>query len=70
MPSTSDVISFSEAARVKECSRTTLYRAVEDERLNDVEVGDRRMIVKDVKWEFFEPEFTGRRAGKHDDSDS
>jgi excisionase family DNA binding protein len=68
MPDTQDVISFSEASRVKGCSRTTLYRAVEDGRLNDVEVGDRRMIVKDLKWDFFEPEFTGRRAGKYDDS--
>ena len=50
-----DLISFSGAAREIGCSRTTLYRAANDERLNDVEVGGRRMLLKDEAWEDFEP---------------
>ena len=42
-----DLTSFSDAAREIGCSRSTLYRAADDERLNDVEVGGRRMLVKD-----------------------
>jgi excisionase family DNA binding protein len=61
-----DLISFSAAARELECSRTTLYRAADDGRLNDVEVGGRRMLVKDEAWEDFEPNFVGRRAQKFD----
>lgn len=70
MPDISEVISFSDAARQKGCSRTTLYRAVDDGRLNDVHVGDRRMLVKDEKWEAFEPKFIGRRAEKFKDDTS
>lgn len=57
-----DLISFSDAARQIGCSRTTLYRAADDGRLNDVKVGGRRLLVKDVKWEDFEPVITGARA--------
>lgn len=57
-----DVITFSDAARDIGCSRTTLYRAVDDGRLNDVEVGGRRMLLKDEKWEDFEPKLTGGRV--------
>jgi excisionase family DNA binding protein len=57
-----DLISFSDAARKIGCSRTTLYRAADDGRLNDVEVGGRRMIVKDEAWEEFEPTLTGGRV--------
>jgi len=57
-----DVITFSDAAREIGCSRTTLYRAVDDGRLNDVEVGGRRMVLKDEAWEAFEPVLTGGRV--------
>lgn len=70
MPDTTDVISFSEAAQEKDCSRTTLYRAADDGRLNDTDVGGRRMIVKDEKWQAFEPEFIGGRAEKYSDDTS
>lgn len=70
MPDTSEVISFTDAARVKQCGRNTLYRAVEDGRLNDIEVGRRRMIVKDEKWNAFEPESVGLRAQKLDTQNS
>jgi len=59
-----DLISFSEAAREIGCSRTTLYRAADDGRLNDVEVGGRRMLVKDEAWDDFEPNLVGARAEK------
>lgn len=62
MPSTSDVITFSDAAEQKECSRTTLYRACDDGRLTDVKVGDRRMIVMNEQWVSFEPKTVGARA--------
>jgi excisionase family DNA binding protein len=59
-----DVITFSDAARQIECSRTTLYRAVDDGRLNDIEVGGRRMLLKDEAWESFEPKWKGGRVRK------
>jgi len=64
-----DLISFSDAAREIECSRATLYRAVDDGRLNDVEVGGRRMLLRDEAWEAFEPNLVGRRAQKLDEQD-
>lgn len=65
-----DVISFSDAAEEKECSRTTLYRAADDGRINDVKVGGRRMIVEDEKWESFQPKHVGRRAQRNSDDES
>ena len=59
-----DLISFSDAAREIGCSRTTLYRAANDGRLNDVEVGGRRMLLKDEAWEDFEPRLKGGRVRK------
>jgi excisionase family DNA binding protein len=62
-----DLISFSQAAREIGCSRTTLYRAADDGRLNDVEVGGRRMLIKDETWEDFEPNLIGGRVRKLSD---
>lgn len=59
-----DVLSFSDAARKKGCSRTTLYRAARDGRLNAVDVGGRRMIVRDAAWDAFEPKLKGGRVRK------
>ncbi|MCS3615879.1 hypothetical protein [Salinibacter ruber] len=70
MPDVSKVISFTDAAEVKQCGRNTLYRAVEDGRLNDIEVGSRRMLVEDEKWDAFEPESVGLRAQKPNNEDS
>jgi excisionase family DNA binding protein len=64
-----DLISFSDAAREIGCSRTTLYRAVGDGRLNDIEVGGRRMLVKDEAWEEFEPRLKGGRVRKLEQED-
>lgn len=64
-----DLVSFSDAAREIGCSRTTLYRAADDGRLNDVEVGGRRMLVKDEAWENFEPNLIGARVEKLEQSD-
>jgi len=63
-----DVISFSQAAEQKSCSRATLYRAVDDGRLNDVVVGERRMLIQDEQWQDFEPKFIGLRARKHNET--
>jgi len=65
-----DVISFSDAAREKGCSRTTLYRAVDDGRLNDTEVGGRRMLIKDKAWKSFEPKLKGGRVRKLETEDN
>ena len=59
-----DLISFSDAAREIGCSQTTLYRAADDGRLNDMEVGGRRMLLKDEAWEDFEPRLKGGRVRK------
>ena len=64
-----DLISFSDAAHEIGCSRTTLYRAADDGRLNDVEVGGRRMLIKDEAWKEFEPTLTGARVQKLSDED-
>jgi len=64
-----DLISFSDAAREIGCSRTTLYRAVDDGRLNDIEVGGRRMLLKDEAWEDFEPRLKGGRVRKLEQDD-
>lgn len=59
-----DVLSFSNAAREKGCSRATLYRAVGDGRLNAVAVGGRRILVKEDAWAAFEPKLKGGRVCK------
>ena len=64
-----DLLSISDAAREIGCSRTTLYRAIDDGRLTGVEVGGRKMIVKDEAWEDFEPNFVGARAQKIEQDD-
>lgn len=66
MPDIEDVITFTDAAEDKNCGRTTLYRAADDGRLNTVEVGNRRMLVMDEKYEAFEPEWRGRRTRQID----
>jgi len=62
--SPNDLISFTDAAREIGCSRSTLYRAADDGRLKDVEVGGRRMLIKDEAWEDFEPRLKGGRVRK------
>ncbi|PQJ33603.1 hypothetical protein BSZ35_02415 [Salinibacter sp. 10B] len=66
MPSinTDDLITISAAAEQKGCSRTTLYRAISDGRLNAVEVGGRRMLLQDKSYRTFEPEWKGGRVQK------
>ena len=65
-----DLISFSDAAREIGCSRTTLYRAADDGRLNDMEVGGRRMLLKDEAWTDFEPRLKGGRVRKLEQEDN
>jgi len=64
-----DLLSISDAAREIGCSRTTLYRAIGDGRLTGVEVGGRKMIVRNEAWEDFEPNFVGARAQKIEQDD-
>lgn len=68
MPDAEDLITFTEAAKDKKCGRTTVYRAAWDGRLNTIEVGDRNMIVKDEKYEGFEPEYRGQEHRKPSDN--
>lgn len=72
MPSVdpSDLISISDAADEKNCSRTTIYRAIEDDRLNAAEVSDRQMVIRDEVYEGFEPRWKGQRVRRHRDDDS
>lgn len=69
MPNHTNLVSFSEAAREKDCSRTTLYRAANDGRIKAVTVGDRRMLVQDADYEAFEPRWKGGRVRKLDEQD-
>jgi excisionase family DNA binding protein len=64
-----DLISFSDAAREIGCSRTTLYRAADDGRLNAIEVSGRRMLIKDEAWDEFEPNLVGARMEKLEEED-
>jgi len=59
---TDDLISIADAARDLGAGRSTLYRALNDGRLNGVEVAGRTVIVQDEKWETFEPEERGARS--------
>jgi hypothetical protein len=58
----SDLISFTDAARLKDCGRNTLYRAADRGQINTVEVSGRKMIVRDEAFASFEPKWTGARA--------
>lgn len=49
----------------RDCGRNTLYRAVDDGRLNAVMVGDRKMLVQDDEYEAFEPKETGARVHRN-----
>ena len=72
MPSVdpSDLISISTAAETKNCSRTTIYRAIDDGRLTSVEAGGRQMVVRNAEFEDFTPQWKGQRVRRHRDDDS
>lgn len=57
-----DVLAISRAAERIGCSRTTLYRAIEDGRLNAVDTGAAKVIVLDEKWDAFQPKQKGFRV--------
>jgi len=61
------LITISDAADKFGCSRTTIYRALDDGRLNDAHVGDRRFVIQDEAFEQFEPVWTGFRVEKYGD---
>jgi len=42
-----NLLSITEAARRKECARTSIYRAIKDGRLKTSEVGGRQFVVVD-----------------------
>lgn len=71
MPHHEDLITFTDAAEEKSCGRNTLYRHANAGELNTVKVGDRKLLVKDEKYEQFEPKETGARMhrDKRDDSE-
>jgi len=54
-------ISISDAARELGAGRATLYRALDDGRLNGEKVAGRTLIVRDENWKAFEPEEKGTR---------
>lgn len=66
---TDDLISITDAARQLQAGRATLYRALDDGRLNGVEVAGRTVIVQDEKWEAFEPKERGTRSPNYRKSD-
>lgn len=59
-----ELLSVSEAARRLSASRTTIYRAVKDGRLNAKHTGSGTVILADEKWEQFEPRKRGARVQK------
>ena len=64
-----NVTTFSVAAEEKGCGRATIYRAVEDGRLNTAKIGKRNMILRDEKYEQFTPKNTGFRKQKQANND-
>lgn len=66
-----EYLSVTDAAKAKECSRTTIYRAADDGRINDAEIAGKRLIVADDAWRGFEPKETGfRLSGTDTDTSS
>jgi hypothetical protein len=64
-----DLISFTDAAREKDCGRNTLYRAADRGQINTIEVSGRKMIVKDAAYRTFEPQWTGARARQEQENE-
>lgn len=62
------IIAITDAAREKDCHRSTIHRAIERGDLNATEFGGRRAIVKDDAWDEWQPTETGGRI-KFDDED-
>jgi len=58
---TANVVSFTQAAKEKDCGRTTLYRARDRDELTVVQVGNRGMILRDDAFEEWEPRGPGGR---------
>ena len=54
-----NVVSFTQAAKEKDCGRTTLYRARDRGELNVVQVGSRGMILRDDAFENWQPKGPG-----------
>lgn len=63
-----DLVSFTDAAREKDCGRNTLYRAAHRNELTTVDVSGRTMIVQDEAYNTWEPEWTGARAQQDQDT--
>jgi hypothetical protein len=58
---TANVVSFTQAAKEKDCGRTTLYRARDRDELTVVQVGSRGMILRDDAFENWQPKGPGGR---------
>jgi hypothetical protein len=59
-----NVTTFSEAAEEKDCGRNAIYRAVDRGDLDTAEVGNRRMVLRNEKYEQFAPKNVGFRRRK------
>ena len=61
-----NVLPISTAAEEKSCGRNTIYRAIDDGRLDTAEVGNRRMVLRNKKYRAFTPKNTGFRMQKQE----
>jgi hypothetical protein len=57
-----NVIPAPEAARRKDCSRQTIYNALDRGDLTEVSFQDSRLVLVDEKWEDWTPAMRGGRV--------
>ena len=61
-----NVIPAPEAARRKDCSRQTIYNALDRDDLTEVSFEKSRLVVMDEKWDEWAPAMRGRRIQKRE----
>lgn len=59
-----NVITITQLAREKKCSRQAIYNAIERGDLNAARLGTQTVIVKDAKYEAYQIKETGGRLHK------
>lgn len=46
-----EIISITDAAKIKKCSRATIYKLLREEKINSTEIAKKRLIINDDKFQ-------------------